>query len=215
MGASNTGQNRTFYKLKTEKETNIPIFTKQKKENGVWVVAETFNTISGFLKKVELGTYEWEGDTIDTLKFLFDDDTDNTAQFSVETGLNYLSRNILNTLAGADSIGHVKIVVYKSKAKDGKDGFPSAYLEINKQKAGWKYKPKEVPKVKEVKVGGKTLKDTTELDNFFKLLLPEINAHIVSEFEVESEMHQQESESPKPKPFKGSPDDMPKDDLPF
>lgn len=214
MGASNQGQNRTFYKLKVEKETNIPIFTKQKKENGVWVTDQTFNTISGFLKKVELGSYEWEGDTIDTLKFIFDDDEDNTAQFQVETGLNYLSRNILNTLAGATNIGHVKISVYKSKGKDGRDGFPSAYLEINKQKSGWKYKPEDVPKAKEVKVGGKTLKDTTDIDEFFKLLIPEINDKIVSEFEVTNEMKPEE-QTLKSKAFTGSHEDMPKDDLPW
>lgn len=213
MGASNQGQNRTFYKLKVEKESNIPIFIKQKKENGVWVTDQTFNTISGYLKRIELSNYVYEGDTIDTMKFMFDDDEDKDAQFQVETGFNYLSRNILNTLAGADNIGHVKITVYKSKGKDGKDGFPAAYLEINKIKAGWKYKPEELPRAKEVKVGGKTLKDTTELDAFFKELIPELNNKIISEFDVSHEM------TNKDKPTSGkhsfSNDEPPVDDLPF
>lgn len=218
MGASNTGQNRIFYKLRVEKETNIPLFCKQKKDsNGTWVVDETFNTISGFLKKIELDSYQWEGDTVETLKFIFDDDAGGSA-FQMETGFNYLSRSILNTLMGADSIGHVKIRVYTSKAKDTNSKvYPAAYLEINKAKAGWAYKADEVPKAKEVRVGGKTLKDDSELNDFFRALIDPINAKIATEEEIHSEMKQENGAQQKKGYTSELAPDSPEisDDLPF
>lgn len=217
MSARNITQNRKFYKLKVEKETNIPLFHLTKKNtNGDWVTDETFNEISGHLKNVELSSYVYEGDEIDTLKLLFDEDDNSGGQFQLETNLNYLSRGILNALAGATNVGHVLIRVYTSKAKDGSSKvFPQAYVEINKAKAGWKYEPDELPKAKEVTVNRKTFKDAAELDAFFKKLVPEINGKIVSEFEVKTEMKERPKESEATTTKGWEPPAVEGDELPF
>lgn len=186
MGLQNSSQNRMYVKIKTDKETQVTQFFQQRKTASGYELINPSNELTGYLKKVEVGSYLWDGNEIETIKFTIDDDVDHSATIFLEAGFSNLTRGILNSLAGSDEISKILIRLYLSKENENHKRFPQAYVEINNKKSQWKYKPEQLPKVEKIIVKKKEVYDDSEVNEFFKkVIAEEINPKIKSEFSVQ------------------------------
>jgi hypothetical protein len=210
MGLRNDSQNRQYIKIVVDEKTGIPNFFVSKDK----VLSNPSTTLTGFLKQVTPGSYEWEGKTVETIKFLFDDDTDQSVQLQLETNFSFLSRSILNSLAGCAGIGHVMIRLYLSKENDKGKRFPQAYVEVDGSKSAWKYQVSDYPKPESItnKKGEVVSFDDTETNAFFKNVINiDINTKIKSEFEAASKTENTAERKQEPVTY----NEEIKDDLPF
>lgn len=187
MGAQNfNSKQRKFYKLRTDKATKVPAFIEKVKKGDEYVDGDQYTIMTGYLTKVSVKEVNFpDGKKKEFVVIEMDDDADRNTGIIIETGWNYLVRSILNSLATPDAIAHTKISVYKNK----NNGYPAAYIEVNHQKVGWKYNPKELPEVKKIEFKGEVISDDTALNAFFRdEIIPYINKKIAGEFEGEAVM---------------------------
>jgi hypothetical protein len=166
MGAKNTiNSTATYLKLrsKTSDTDNTPFFGKQQKVNAKWEITERFNSVDGKLVSLTHDTYEYEGETkykcVITLE-----DFDGTKTV-VESNFNNVLYSILNSFANYED-GIIDINLWLSKEKEGKK-YAQGGVNIGGNKLEWKYKFSDLPKAKEVKVGKKTVKDDSEVVEFW------------------------------------------------
>ena len=156
-----------YAKIKGLKKGSKELFFECKVKKGDTYVDYTdqvVTNIEGTLMKVEAKNYEYEGETIDYLEFLFNDGVN---RIKLSLGLNGMTTGILNSLIGCESIGNVAISIYRN-AK----GYPAAYVTNNGEKTEWSW---DIEKLKSmvdvVKVGNKDVIDSSARDAF---LLEEI-----------------------------------------
>lgn len=189
MGASNSSNQQTvFYKLKIVKDIDTPFFFRKEKKGDVYVEAEQFDTIQGYLTKIETGGYVFEGKEKKTFKIFMNDDAGD-GRLSIESGFTYMTRSMLNSIDGATSIGLVKLTARKWGKTEKK--YPTVFVEVNGQKTKWAYEIKDLPQVEEIKNKKNEVvsRDDDELNQFFiDNIIPSINSKVVSEFQVTSEM---------------------------
>lgn len=219
MGASKSSEKKyEFYKLKIIKESDVPMFFRREKQGEQWAETEQFDTISGYLKKVETGSYTHEGKEKKTFKMVFDDNNGESS-IQVEGNFNNMTRTMFNSLCGMDSIGLVELRA-KLWGKPGAKKYPTVFVDVNGQKSNWKYKYTDLPQIEEIKnkKGEVLSKDDTEVNDFYiNNVIPEINSKIVSEFEVAAEMNQRTPQATASKTTSALAPDSKEisDDLPF
>lgn len=174
MGAKNTtNKGITYLKLKAKtSETDLtPVFAKQEKKDGSYVITETFNSVDGYLKEITSETYEYEGETKHKCKMKFQDKSGETTY--VESNFNNLLYGILNSLAG-QPCGFIDIQIWLGKERDNGKRYPSAGVQNNGKKAEWKFKVEELPRPKEIKAGKKTVYDDENVIEFWNKVIGQI-----------------------------------------
>jgi hypothetical protein len=190
MGAGNSsGKKFENYKLKIIKETDEPFFFKSEKQGDTYVLTDKYDLMSGRLVKVETGSYVYEGKEKKTFSIFLDD---GGTSIKIEGHLNGMTRTMLNTICGADSIGMVELSA-KLWGKKGEKKYPTVFVEVNGQKSKWRYQFSEIPAVEHIKnkKGETVSSDDSEANDFYiNTVIPEINSKIQNEFLVESEMKQ-------------------------
>lgn len=189
MGASKSNdKNFELYKLKIVKETDVPIFVKKEKKGDSWVETDEYDMMEGRLKKIEAGSYVYEGKEKKTFAMFMDD---GNASIKVDCSLNNMTRKMLNYLSGAASIGNVKLTARKWGKKDSDKKYPTVFVEVNGQKSDVGFPYDQLPKVEEIKnkKGEVLSKDDSELNDFFIAnVIPEINSKIQAPELIKSEM---------------------------
>lgn len=175
MGAKNTANKSVTYlklKAKTSETDLTPVFAKQEKEDGHYVITETFNSVDGYLKEITSETYEYEGETKHKCKMKF---ADKGGEITfVESNFNNLLYGILNSFLGAP-MGFVEIQVWLSKERDNGKRYASAAVKNNGQKTEWKFKIDELPKPQKVgEVKGKAIYDDSNVIEFWVEKIKEI-----------------------------------------
>lgn len=135
----------TFFNLKI-KDQAFPVIEQVGKEDGEWVAIAEGDYYEGIFVDAKVEEYEYKKETKQKLVMEFHDDGGNKETLSVN--FNSLALNIINTLAGQDSIVGKKIAftVYSKKDKEGEDR-ARIYIEINGQKTEWKYGPDILTKI--------------------------------------------------------------------
>lgn len=176
MGAKNNsyGGNKTFLKLKakTSDTDPRPLFIKQEKQGDAWVTAETFNAVTGELVKIQHTTYEYENETKSKCIMLFRDPDGTETQ--VDANFSGLLYSILNPMCNLKRFDGLEISVWLGKPRDGKQ-WPSAGLRQYEEKVEWMYKPEVLPKVKVEEYKGHKIKDDSDVIDFWRLRIEEIN----------------------------------------
>lgn len=208
---------RTFASIKQDKKAGTIHFeiNQGKDDNGNSKPPLIKRDYSGRLKEVKIKNYEYEGKPKEKIQFIF---VDGDSEVWIEAGWSIVSKGILNTIDGADSIGEVMIALYKNKK-----GYASAFVEVNGQKVGWKYQQTQLPAAEKKMVRGEEVFDDYEQIQFYKSkIIPEINSKIQNEFLVEAEMSEPKPNGtpPNSKNEKVSTSNAPEfdssmDDLPF
>lgn len=135
----------TFFNLKIEDQA-FPKFHQVGKENGEWVTVAEGDYYEGTFVDAKIEEYEYKKETQNKLVMEFHDEDGNKE--TVSCNFNSLALNIINTLAGQDSLVGKKIAftVYSKKDKEGEDR-ARIYIEINGQKTEWKYGPDILTKI--------------------------------------------------------------------
>lgn len=187
MGVSNSSGNyKTFYKLKEEKSDASPHkgelrFCKKEKIDGTWKETEQFNSLSGYLQKLNIHTYQHQGEDKEELEIHFKDDS-GPDEFVAHLGFDTLiAKSILNTFAGIDKFGVISMNCGKAKQAEGNPGktFPTLYINNNGEKTSWKFRKEDVPQITIEKIENQTIKRgvTANLE-FWRNVLVSINQRI-------------------------------------
>lgn len=137
--------------------------------------------VEGYIKSIEPGEYEWEGDTIKTFTIVMVDKND---MYIVETSYTMISRSILNMLSSIEFPGRIKLALYYAQS-----GYPSAYMENNEEQLNWNYSMGDMKKHIKSFDGpkGKKLNDYSALDEFFEGEINALSAHFGQAYESFSE----------------------------
>lgn len=157
-------------KIITEKdgagvESKHPFFIIKQKLGDQWVEKERFKAFTATPYAIELGSYKWKDQDIDTVKMQFIKDGENIQlEFSLDNGL---SRNLLNTMLGVDKIGELSMSLYVNK-----ESYASIGIENDGQRGEWKYKHTEFPTVEKNKKG--VVIDNEEYLRFMRQMVEDI-----------------------------------------
>lgn len=133
LGAK-TPQLAGIFKMKIEDQTN-PIFQELVKEDGEWVVGNTAKDFVFDILAMEFDKYDHRGEAVDKMIIL--GDIDREAPVKLEMNVkNGIAQSIINTLSSVDNLPgrEISLGVYTSKS-----GYASVYIEVDGEKAGWKY----------------------------------------------------------------------------
>lgn len=154
--------------LSRDSKAKVEFELKQKNAEGVWVVVDNEQNLSGQLVFVgaHTNTDDATGKVYKNINIHLKDAAAKE-YYKITLGLNNLSRGLINTLAGATSpIGNLELAAYTSKK-----GYATMYVvaDGDKNKTDWKYKWDELEAKKELtkdKTGKVVDVNTEELDDF-------------------------------------------------
>lgn len=168
MGLGNsTGGNVKFVKIVKENKDdvnsarNFHLVSKQGDKYVADAVGNNF--LEGQLIHIEFGSYEYQGEQKSTMALFFMDGADT---YKLGMGFSNMSRSMLNTFAGGGEKNMNGI--YKLSLYVNNKGFPSCFVELNGEKAAWKYQPGDFAVPKKVQVGAKEFTDDTACNEWFK-----------------------------------------------
>lgn len=142
-------------------------------------------SLVGKVKSVEAINGDFEGNPTYQLKITLESPNVNNI---FTTGRNtFVGRDIINRLANiGGEIHYLMITPFISTADDGstftrcsiKHAKNLDLIVKEESKIKMKYTKDEIPSTKEVKVGNKKVIDSSERDDFYDNLIPQINARI-------------------------------------
>jgi hypothetical protein len=176
MGFYNTGSEQIDYlKLNAKtSETESPFFSLQKKTDGKWGTAQSFNQISGYIMGVSRREGEYQGNPVFSVRIRFMDDSDATKLFQLEASYNNLTYSILNSLMSLDKSAPVTIRVYARPSKSDGKFYPAAYIESNGNRVDWFYAIDSLPRPAVAMVGKKKVIDDSEVIEFYHKLVDQL-----------------------------------------
>lgn len=174
LGSENGTSNMDLYalRLRAKKggERVKPFFAVSKKmENGKYEdIGSDIYDVSGYLQSVKFESYQYEGDTIDTVRLqLVDYDAgENGELYLVSLTYNLLNKNLFNSILNLTDdqlCSKIKISLWENKK-----GYGSVSLRAGDSLVGWKYSLEELPKAEETTFKGKIMRDYTAVDAFFR-----------------------------------------------
>lgn len=182
---SNNGQLiiiKPFSRSKDGTEIRPCFKTSVKGEDGKWVHEENeeINSVTGTLTRIETKLEKGfkDDEFYQTRIFLQDSSANETYLLPVR--FNIPTRGLINALLGLKSFEDITIKYFRSQK-----GYDTYYVSQGGEKVGWKYKLEELPTAKEVTFQGKTLRDYSDLDQFFISEIEALNARISGEVEGE------------------------------
>lgn len=184
---------KVYFKLRKSKDKDNKNFSFElvEKVGEKYETTGNFNLIAGYLLDVRTKTWVYEGEEQVSVVFELLDEEDLSTVINVESNLNSLSRNILNYLAGQKDFSKVLgMKIYMNK-----NGWPAVYLTLDGEAGNkWKYDSEEIPKVEEVKLKSKTVKDYTDMNNFFVEMIGKDIIPVLSSTKIKVKNNHQEPE---------------------
>lgn len=166
-----------FAKLYTKKGTQ-PHFTFSRNVDGKFVqVKGTTQTISGTLKKISFGSYEYEGNQLKTVRFLLETLNENGELVAINwsCGWNMVMINLVNCLLNTnDEVKSLLISVYTDK----NTGYNKSMFRINGKKPEWKYSNDQLNEKKEKIYNKKGELVKTEMGDLIEFLEYELQTSL-------------------------------------
>jgi len=182
MGASNSTGKAQIYKLKIQKETGVPKFVQQEKNDEAWEDTKSFSDMEGYLKSISMEQFTWEGKTKNSLKVIMTDNVTDE-KIIITMYMDNATRSMLNSLAGAEDLSGVLRLEARKYGKTEKK-YPTIFVKMNGNQCRWKYPIDEIPKIIETKNSRDITVDWDDSDanEFFKLVIErDINPRLQSE----------------------------------
>ena len=172
IGNKNGFENKKVYfvkvvtKDKDKKQLDNPYFSFSQKVGDEYKEVQQEKAFSGTLKRVETGSYKWEGDDVLTSKAIVEDGEE---VYFIDIPFSILGRSVLNSLLSLENLEGLNFTIYLTKPseKNGGKRFPQISIWQNDELVKWKYAIGEFPAVKKIKVGKKDAQDSSETDEFF------------------------------------------------
>ena len=157
-----------------KKKLDHPIFkVLEKNEQSQWVETGSVPSVAGRLSKLDVKSFNWEGDDFYTASLLIkDDEAEESYLVDFKVG-NLMNKSILNSLLNIDVQKDVKIGLYTSKA-----GFPSGAVRQGEDMVRWRFDKTELPEIQETTFKGRVMRDYSLVDKFFVDKLKEFGARL-------------------------------------
>lgn len=179
IGSPNkTTAKNVFYVKALTKDANKkeikPTFNFQRKIDGEYKDVETNTSFSGILSRVDCKSHDWQSPQgVQTITSVGVTVTDGEDQYVLDLGYNILGRSVFNSLLGLELGDPIQFSIYLSKPteKNKNKSYPQIAVRTNDQLAKWVYGKGELPEIVKVKLKGKDVSDTTDIDKFFESAL--------------------------------------------
>jgi hypothetical protein len=159
---------------KDKKALDNPYFEISESVDGKFKAKDdkSINIVSGRLFRIETKQEEYDGDKFYRARIYL---RDGEESYMISTRLNIASRSLINCLFSLTSFDNISVKFYRSKA-----GFESFYVSQNDEKVSWKFDNSELPEPKSVVFKNKTIRDFTDVDQFFADYIVDFNNTVKS-----------------------------------
>jgi len=161
-------------KTKDAADKTVPVYIQVSEKIGEkWQASQdTVNSVKGDLTKIEVKERNYQGETYKTIGLYL---TDKVAKetYLLDLRFNILTQGLLNSLFSLEAFNDVEVQVYQTKS-----GYPSSALTQAGNKTSWKFNKEELPAVKKVTLGKKTVTDTSDLEEFFLAELDKLRVKV-------------------------------------
>ena len=159
-----------FVKMYTKKGTEPHFEYKRLIDGKVVPIKSTTKTLVGTLKKITFSSYEYEGNTLKTVRFLLEsiNGDGEPVGFSWGCGYNTVLLNLINCIL---SVNEPIITLFIEVYTDIKSGYNKSKIRINNNKPVWKYSLDQLNDKREKiysKSGVLVKTESTELFNFME-----------------------------------------------
>ena len=154
---------------------------------------QTASYVEGHITKLEASGYEFEGKFRNTFNLTLQDDE---GSYILQSAFTNIGRTILNSLAGAEQLGDIKLSLYINKK-----GFKSVWVENNGERTEWKYPiDEQMDMVEEVKnkAGEVLQKDYSALEQFY---IDTVIPKIANKLDIVQQVEQVEEREDEDIPF--------------
>jgi len=159
-----------------KKKLDHPVFkVLEKNDKSQWVETGTVPSVAGRLAKLDVKSFDWEGETFYTASLLIKDDAAEESYLVDFKVGNLMNKGILNSLLNIDTEKDIKIGLYTSKG-----GFPSGSVRQSEEMVRWKFDKTELPEVQETTFKGRVMRDYSLVEKFFVEKLKEFGAKLTS-----------------------------------
>jgi hypothetical protein len=140
------------------------------KEGKIYNQNTAYDYVEGYLKGIELKDREFRGETVKYWYINIESQSGELYSLALSYGSG-VAKSLFNALASApDFSKEIKIQTYQS------GDFTKVVVYLGTDKLSWKVN--ELPKVEEVKVGDKIVKDDSKRMEFIVTLVNDINTKI-------------------------------------
>lgn len=151
----------------------VPYFEITRRVDEEWKTAGKTDSFNGNLVSVSIGKKfnpetekgkeliaKWKGNPYE-VKIELEDPVEKET-YIWKAGLNIATRSLFNALLSADGVENIEISLYKDSKNY--DKFTARQHGVN---LPWKFELKDIPKPVETLFKGETLRDYTEIDEFY------------------------------------------------
>lgn len=160
--ATGSSADPNAYYLSAKVKDCDPHFSIQQKQGKDFVEVKTDEWVEGYIKKIVIGTYDYEGDTMPKFTvFLIDGDNTYIVSFTYTMP----SRNIINTLLSIEKPGLIRFVLSKDK-----NDYATAFVSNDGKFMKWKHKWEDFKHhiIQSKGSRSSTRNDYIDLDKFFE-----------------------------------------------
>jgi hypothetical protein len=167
-------------KTKDLEDKAVPVHfqvNEKSAQTGKWGPTGEIKNVSGDLVSVNVTDEEFQGEKYHAVKITLEDN-EAKESYIVDTRFNMLSRSLFNSLLSLKSHKDIKIGVYQTAAKEGRESYSAVSLRQAGEKVSWAYELKDLPPVTEVKAGAKVIKVYDDLNEFFIPKLKNLNEKV-------------------------------------
>lgn len=176
-----------------KKKLDHPIFkVLEKNEQGQWTETGSVPSVAGRLAKLDVKSFNWEGEDFYTASLLIKDDAAEESYLVDFKVGNLMNKSILNSLLNIDVQKDIKVSLYTSKT-----GFPSGSVRQGEEMVRWRFDKTELPEIQETTFKGRVMRDYSLVDKFFVDKLKEFGASLGSAPATNSTKSTPAAEKPK------------------
>lgn len=178
-----------------------PFFRVKRKIDGEWVEDdEGVSSVTGNITRLNIKDAEYNGQEYKDIALFLRDPAENES-YIINFRMNIATRTLFNALVNLDNPENVSISLYTDK----KSGYARYALRQNDDLVRWKFELDDLPDVEEATLKGKTIRDYTDVDNFFVKELEEWAGSVLTDSKQEEKAPVKET----------VPSDDEDDDIPF
>jgi hypothetical protein len=146
-------------------------------QSGKWVPTGEIKNVTGDIVSVNVTDEVFNDEPYHAVKITLEDN-EAKESYILDAKFNMLSRSLFNSLLSLKSHKDIKIGVYQTAAKEGRESYAAISVRQAGEKVSWAYEIKDLPPVTEVKAGTKVIKVYDDLNEFFIPKLKNLNEKV-------------------------------------
>lgn len=164
---------RVVSKDSEKKDLDKPYFSFVSKVEGKYIEVAQASSFTGTITEVKSGSFDYKGIPTPTITITM---ADGDEVYVFDQTFSIASRSVFNSLLSLESMEQITIQIYLTKPNEKYGNKRFRQISLRQGENGdlveWKYSIEDLPKTKKVRINGKEMIDSEELDNF---LIEKIN----------------------------------------